>query len=155
MSKPVTSDILSVLEPWLTERIEEWGRRSGPVREPTLPVHKGKVNVRGIATAIGLPASQVQHLFRQPVLRTAINVVAEEQGLMPIGAFAADEPASEVEKALAGRLRQSQTRSNDLGKVVAEQAGIIERQRAEIAGLRAQLRMLEDMGQVLRTGQVR
>lgn len=149
MTKSVAPDILAVLEPWLAGRIEEWQAQPEETREPTLPATRdGKINVRGVARALGLRPSQEQHLFRHAELRTALNVVAAEQGLKPIGS---QSEADEMDKAVAGRLRQVQARSGDLMKIVAEQAAVIERQRREIDAYRAQLGLLEEGGQMLRT----
>ena len=46
-------------------------------------------------------------------------------------------------------------RSNDLSKMVAEQASVIERQRRTIDSLREQISLFEETGQVLRTATVR
>ncbi|KQQ40878.1 hypothetical protein ASF58_07900 [Methylobacterium sp. Leaf125] len=108
----------------------------------------GKVNVRGVARALGLKPSQEQHLFRHAELRAALDAVAIEQGIKPVGTR---PEADEMDKAVAGRLRQVQARGNELSKVVAEQAATIERQRREIRGYRAQLGLLEATGQLLRT----
>ena len=137
------------MEPWLAGRIEAWQSQVAADREPTLPsTRDGKVNVRGVAQALGLKPSQEQHFFRHAELRTALNAVAGEQGLKAIGSHA---EADEMDKVVAARLKQVQARSNDLSKVVAEQAATIERQRREIQGYRAQLGLLEEVGQTLRT----
>jgi hypothetical protein len=155
MSRSVLPDLLAALEPWLEARIQEWSAQPAGARVPSLPEAKGKANVRGIVKALGLPASNAQHFFRSPELRSAVNAVALEQGLLPVGAFAENEDASEADKAVIARLKQAQTRNNDLGKAVAEQAATIERLRRENTGLREQLRMLEETGQVVRTGDLR
>ena len=149
MSRTVVPDILALLEPWLASRIEAWQAQDTDGREATLPATRdGKLNVRGVAREVGLRPSQEQHLFRHPELRTILNVIAAEQGLKPIGS---KPEADELDKEVAGRLRQIQARSSDLAKVVAEQAATIERQRGEIRAYRAQLGLLEERGQVLRT----
>lgn len=97
--------------------------------------------------SLGLKPSQEQHLFRSTELRVALDAVAVEQGLAPVGTR---PEADEIDKAVADRLRQVQARSGELSKVVAEQAATIERQRREIRRYRAQLGLLETTGQVLR-----
>ena len=149
MSRTVVPDILALLEPWLASRIEAWQAQPSGAREANLPATRdGKLNVRGVARDLGLRPSQEQHLFKHAELRTPLNVVAVEQGLKPIGS---KPEADEIDKDVAGRLRQAQARSNDLAKVVAEQAATIERQRGEIRAYRAQLGLLEERGQLLRT----
>ena len=153
MSRSIVPDILAALEPWLEARITDWKAQPEASRRPTLPEAKGKVNVRGIVEALDLPTTHAQHFFRHAALRAAVNAVAKEQGLLPIGAFA-DEETSEADKAVVARLKQAKTRNDDLSKAVAEQAATIESQRREIVALREQLRLLEQTGQVVRTGRV-
>lgn len=149
MSQTVVPEILAKMEPWLAGCIEEWQAQPVEGREPTLPATRdGKVNVRGVARALGLKPSQEQHLFRHAELRAALDAVAIEQGLKPVGMR---PEADEIDKAVAARLKQVQARGNELSKVVAEQAATIERQRREIRGYRAQLGLLETTGQLLRT----
>ncbi|WP_431201368.1 hypothetical protein ACQ86E_19555 [Bradyrhizobium betae] len=52
-------------------------------------------------------------------------------------------------------MRRTEARSNELAKTVAEQASVIEKQRRTIDGLREQIRIFEETGQVLRTAPVR
>lgn len=47
-----------------------------------------KVNVSGLCRALGLPPSDAQHFHRKEELKLAVNAVAEERGLAPIGAHA-------------------------------------------------------------------
>jgi len=55
-------------------------------RAPTLPATPdGKVNVRALAQAIDLKQTQEKYLYERPELTGLINLVAEGQGLMPIG----------------------------------------------------------------------
>ncbi|AMB44057.1 hypothetical protein [Methylobacterium sp. AMS5] len=149
MSKSVVPEILGQLEPWLAERIEAWKNQPADGREATLPATPdGKVNVRGVARALSLRPSQEQHLFRNAELRTAINAVAAEQGLKPVGARADADP---LDKVVVDRLKKVQARSGELAKIVAEQAATIERQRNEIRSYREQLSLLAETGQILRT----
>jgi uncharacterized coiled-coil protein SlyX len=125
----------------------------GGERRPTLPVTPdGKVNVRAVAVGAGIDLAREQHLFKRPELRSAINAVAIEQGLKPIGSR---QPREDFEKEIAARMRQTDMRSSELSKFVAEQASTIERQRRTIASLREQIRSFEETGQIVRTGEVR
>lgn len=149
MSATVIPEIRERLEPWLADRIEEWQAQPPEGREATLPATRdGKVNVRGVARALGMKPSQEQHLFRNAGLRAAINAVAAEQGLKPVGAHAEADP---MDKAVADRLKQVQGRSNELSKAVAELTAVNERLRREIRGYREQLGLLGETGQLLRT----
>ncbi|MEH3119629.1 MAG: hypothetical protein PGN25_19115 [Methylorubrum populi] len=117
MSKSVLPEIRAAMEPWLAACIVAWQAQPVATREPTLPTTRdGKVNVKGVGRALGLRESQVQHLFRYAELRAALNAVAVEQGLKPIGTRS---EADEVDKAVAARLKQVEARSGELSKVVA------------------------------------
>jgi hypothetical protein len=55
-------------------------------RTPTLPATPdGKVNVRALAQAIDLKQTQEKYLYERQELTSLINLVAEGQGLAPIG----------------------------------------------------------------------
>jgi len=153
MSKSILPELLEGLERYLDERASAWLAQPDGSRSPTLPATPdGKVNVRAITLAIGRPQSQEQHLFRRPELKAAIDAVAIEQGLKPIGARNQPE---DLEKAVVARMRRTDMRSNELSKMVAEQASVIERQRRTIDSLREQISLFEETGQVLRIAAVR
>ena len=153
MSKSILPELLEGLERYLDERASAWLAQLDGSRSPTLPATPdGKVNVRAITLAIGRPQSQEQHLFRRPELKAAIDAVAIEQGLKPIGARNQPE---DIEKAVVARMRRTDMRSNELSKMVAEQASVIERQRRTIDSLREQISLFEETGQVLRIAAVR
>ncbi len=125
----------------------------GPERSPTLPsTVDGKVNVRAITLALGRPQSQEQHFFKKPELRSAINAVAIEQGLKAVG----DRHSANAHDATADeRVRRAKNRSDELARLVAEQALVISEQRKEILSLREQLKLFYEVGQVIRTGLLR
>jgi hypothetical protein len=153
MSKSILPELLEALERYLDARASAWLAQPDGSRSPTLPATPdGKVNVRAITLAIGRPQSQEQHLFRRPELKAAIDAVAIEQGLKPIGARNQPE---DIEKAVVARMRRTDMRSNELSKMVAEQASVIERQRRTIDSLREQISLFEETGQVLRIPAVR
>lgn len=55
-------------------------------RRPTLPsTADGKVNVRAVAQAIDLKTTQEKYLYERVELSQLINLMAEGQGLLPIG----------------------------------------------------------------------
>ncbi|MCP3476292.1 hypothetical protein NLM33_39425 [Bradyrhizobium sp. CCGUVB1N3] len=152
MTKSILPELLEDLERYLDDRASAWLSQEGEAL-PTLPsTVDGKVNVRAITAALGRPQSQEQHLFKKPELRAAINAVAIEQKLKPIGERHQSE---EVDKAVAARIRRSDMRASEASKLAAEQAAVIEKQRRIIESLREQVRMFEETGQVLRTGVVR
>lgn len=152
MTQSILPELLRDLELYLDRQAADWQQQQPEhARTTTLPsTSDGKVNVRAITLALGRPQSQEQHLFNKPELKSAINAVAIEQGLKPIGA----RLPGDLEKAVADRMRRTETRSNELAKLVAEQASVIEKQRRTIDGLREQLRIFAETGQVLRTAPV-
>jgi hypothetical protein len=146
MTRSVAPAILAKLEPYLEARATEWVE--GGRFETTLPsTVDGKVNVRAIVKALGLPVQQEQHFFKNASIRSTVNAVAEEQGLKPIGYRNEQDDADAV---VFARMKQVSKRSSDLGQLVAEQAATIEWQRREIASLREQLRIVEETGQMVR-----
>jgi hypothetical protein len=152
VSRSLLPELLEALEAYLDERAQAWLDQIGE-RLPTLPsTLDGKVNVRAITTALGRPQSQEQHLFKKPELRAAINAVAVEQGLKPIGDRLREQ---DLDKEVVAQMRRTNMRSGELSKLVAEQASVIERQRRTIESLREQMRMFEETGQTLRTRPVR
>jgi hypothetical protein len=100
----------------------------------------------------GIGVAREQHLFKRPELRSAINAVAIEQGLKPIGAR---QPSEDLEKEVAARVRRTEARSGELSRLVAEQASTIERQRRELESQREQLRAFAETGQIIRTAEVK
>jgi hypothetical protein len=86
-------------------------------RNPTLPqTTDAKVNVRALAKSIGLTQSQEKYLFERQELYSLVNMVAEGQGLRPIGART--EPA---DKAIQQRL-VTQARSAKIDAQAAVEA---------------------------------
>jgi hypothetical protein len=152
MTKSVVPELLRELEDYLERQASEWRRLPESSRQPTLPsTSDGKVNARAIITALDRPQHQEQHLFNKPALKSAINAIATEQGLQPIGARA----GADVDQATADRIRRTEKRANDVARLVAEQASVIEKQRRTIEALREQIRIFEETGQVIRTGPIR
>lgn len=81
-------------------------------RTPTLPATlDGKVNVRAIAQAIDLKLTQEKYLYEREELTSLVNLVAEGQGLLPIGSRLLQDAG---DKAIKERLvRQAQTARAD------------------------------------------
>lgn len=91
-------------------------------RAPTLPATAdGKVNVRAVAQAIELKQTQEKYLYERQELTSLINLVAEGQGLLPIGARLLIDAS---DKALKERLaRQAQSaKANAQAAVEAQSA---------------------------------
>lgn len=153
MTVSLLPELCSILDGYLEERVRAWLDQPTGERRPTLPATvDGKVNVRAVAEASRIGVAREQHLFKRQELRSAINAVAHEQGLKPIGAR---QPSETLEKEVALRVRRVEARSGELSRMVAEQAAAIERQRREIAALREQLRIFHETGQMIRVAEVK
>ena len=75
------------LEAYLNAREVEFQAQPRDGRQPTLPfTPDGKINVRAVAQAIELRATQEKYLYERQELSSLVNLVAEGQGLLPIGA---------------------------------------------------------------------
>lgn len=142
------------LELYLDQLDAQYQALPEDTREPTLPhTTDFKANVRAIGRAIQLRQTQEKYLYERDELRSLIDMVAEGQGLQPIGArllehtdkafkerLALQQQSAKVdaqaaveararEEALADELRQAQQAIEDL--------------RAENMRLRAQLDMVQ------------
>ncbi|MBC17286.1 MAG: hypothetical protein CL942_09585 [Desulfovibrio sp.] len=149
MPKNITPEILAKLEPYLEQLDASWESQSEGLRQPTLPITvDGKVNVRGIAKAIGLRQSQEQHFFRKPELASPINALAQVQGVKPIGSRLL---ADQHDKSAADRLARTATEKNDLARALAEKEAEIEFLREENTMLLSQLAQIESTGTAIRT----
>jgi hypothetical protein len=151
MPRPsIVPELKGILEPWLESRMAEWNAMTAERRTPTLPMTTdGKISVRGLTLALGLKVSQEQHFFNHSELRLSVNAAAEAQGLKPIGSRA---ELDADDKVIADRVARIQGDRDDLSRILAEREAVIERQRREIQSLREQLRLLEETGMILRTG---
>lgn len=152
MTQSILPALLKGLEEYLQERDAAWQRQPAEDRQPTLPTTSdGRANVAAIVRDLEWPESHQQHIHRKPVLKSVINAVAIAQGLKPIGPSSSED----LEKVVADRMRRTEKRASEMSKLVAEQASVIEKQRRTIDGLREQIRIFEESGQVLRTAPVR
>jgi len=94
---------------------------------------------------------QEQHLFKKPQLAAMVNAIAQRQGVKPIGSRMLSDV---VDKAAKDRLVRAQVERDDHARLLAEREAVIERQRVQILALNEQLRLLQDTGMVVRTGEV-
>jgi hypothetical protein len=147
--------ILETLVPLVSERLEEldalYDAQPEGKRRPTLPMtDDGKINVRAFAVEIcGLPQSQEQHFYKKPELAALVNAVAVRQGVKAIGSRALTDV---IDKAAKDRLGRARSEKDDLARVLAEREALIERQRRQISSLTEQIRLLQETGMVVRTG---
>ena len=123
-------------------------------RVPTLPATTdGKVNVRALAQAIDLKQTQEKYLYERQELTSLINLVAEGQGLAPIGSRLLVDAADKALKDRMARTAQN-AKANAQAAVEAQSATAelleklkdavfeIESLKAENMRLRAQLDMI-------------
>ena len=117
----------------------------------------GKVNVAALCRELGLRPSDAQHLFRKEAVKTVVNALAEEQGLLRIGARADREAADQAMHdsiarvgAQARRDAQAATEQSAAAAVLIEELAQawaeIEALRLARTSLEARLRIFEDGG---------
>ena len=123
-------------------------------RVPTLPATPdGKVNVRALGQAIELKQTQEKYLYERQELTSLINLVAEGQGLLPIGSRllvdASDKALKErlvrqaqSAKANAQAAVEAQSATSELLEKLKEAVMEIETLKAENMRLKAQLEMI-------------
>jgi len=152
MARPsVIPAVRERLEQYLNEREAAFLAQPEDERQPTLPgTPDGKVNVRADAQAIELKQTQEKYLYEREELSSLINLVAEGQGLLPIGARllqdAGDKAIKErlVRQAQAARSAaqaaiEAQALQGELLEQLRELSADNESLRAENLRLRAQL----------------
>lgn len=155
MARPsVIPAVKERLEAYLDELETAYQSQPEGKRKATLPAtNDGKVNVRALAQAIGLKQTQEKYLFERDELTSLINLVAEGQSLLPIGARTMEV----ADKALKERLvQQAKTAKEDAQAATearaAEQRLLdelcaamteIELLRAENTRLHAQLELIQ------------
>lgn len=113
MARPsVIPAVKERLESYLEQCESAYLAQPESTRRPTLPsTGDGKVNVRAVAQAIDLKQTQEKYLYERDELTSLLNLVAEGQGLLPIGSRLVQNAG---DKALLERLaRQAQTARAD------------------------------------------
>ena len=101
----------------------------------------GKVNVSGLCKELGLKPSDVQHFHKKDSVKLAVNAIAGEQDILPIGARAISVAE---DKAVRERIAKVTSRSKDLGQAAAEQSAAIGAMSETVRHLKEQLVILAD-----------
>ncbi len=142
------------LEEYLEKCESEYLAQPECTRKPTLPYTGDfKVNVRAVAQAIDLTTGQEKYLYEREELTSLVNLTAEGQGLLPIGA----RTQPEVDKSIRERLVmqattsrmdaqaavESKAREDALLESVALAHKQIEALKAENMRLRARLELVQ------------
>jgi hypothetical protein len=144
----IAPELKALLEPWLEAKVAAWAAQPEDQRVPNLPTtNDGKVNIRKLIAELKWKPSQAQHIFNHVELRTLVNAAAEVQGLAPIGSRI---EADEQDAIVRNRIARVNSVKNDLAATLAERESVIQLQRLEIQSLRAQLRLRDETGMVLR-----
>lgn len=158
--RPKTTEmLLEKLKTHLEEKHAEWKSQPLPPEErtPTLPhLPDGKINVTALAREIGLTAGQSQYLHR-PEWKAVVTPVAEEQGLLSIGArkdAATKKTREEIKRRTAMADRMAKESQGAAVEAIAKEEGLIEdlrlahatiaEQAALITRLQAQLALVQN-----------
>ncbi|HSN76900.1 MAG TPA: hypothetical protein VL334_17650 [Anaerolineae bacterium] len=143
------------LEEYLEQHEAEYLAQPEATRKPTLPYTGDfKVNVRALAEAIGLKQTQEKYLYEREELFSLVNLTAEGQGLLPIGA----RTQPQIDKSIRERLimqatgarvdAQAAVESKAREEALTEALALANSQnadlRAENTRLRARLEMVQN-----------
>ena len=135
------------LELYLDERQAEYLAQPDGSRTATLPkTPDGKVNVRGIATAIGLRQTQEKYLFEREELSSLINLVAEGQELLPIGSRTSDAADKAIKERLAQQAKNAKADAQGAVEARARESALVEQleeAQSTIASLEATVMRLQ------------
>ena len=143
MSKTVVPEILDQLRPWLELRMTEWSSLDPGQRSPTLPHIGGKLDLRSVLRGAGIKAGHEQHFYRKAELQLEVNAAAERQGLRGINSRG---EVKQDEKIVAERMSKALRDRSEYAKALAEAHALVERQRREIASLKARLQLRSETG---------
>lgn len=114
----VIPDIKAHLEDYLNQQQLAYLDQPEGSRATTLPTTSdGKVNVRAIAQAIGLKQTQEKYLYERSELADLVNLIAEGQGVLPIGSRLLHAAS---DKAIKAKLVQQAKRVQDASQAAVE-----------------------------------
>ncbi len=149
MPRPsIIPSVRAKLEQYLESLETQYQQQPEADRTATLPATTdGKVNVRAIALAIELRQTQEKYLFERDELSSLINLVAEGQGLLPIGARNLDM----VDKAIRTRLAQQAKSARADAQAAVEAKAAEKRLLEEFAAAVAEIEALKSENMRLRS----
>ena len=154
MGRPsIIPSVMKRLEEYLEARELEYQALPAEKKKPTLPITGDcKINVRAIAEDIGLRKTQEKYLFERDELKSLVNLMAEGQGVLPIGARTQEDTDKSIRTKImqtAAQARENataaveaQAMNNDLMQELVEAHAEIEKLCAENSRLRVQLEMI-------------
>lgn len=135
------------LELYLDECQAEYLKQPDGSRTATLPrTPDGKVNVRGIAMAIGLRQTQEKYLFERDELSSLINLVAEGQELLPIGSRTSGAADTAIKERLAQQAKTARADAQGAVEARARETALVEQleeAQSMIASLEATVMRLQ------------
>lgn len=139
MPRPsVIPEIKDQLEAWLNARAAEYEAQPESARKPTLPhTPDFKINVSAVASAIGLKETQRKYLHEREELRSLVDMIAEGQGLLPVGGRLLDEADKAVQQKMMLQARQAKGDAQAAAEASAQVAAVMEELQA------AQVRIAE------------
>lgn len=138
MARPsVIPQVRVRLEAYLNEREMEYQAQPDEQRMPTLPATPdGKVNVRAVAQAIDLKTTQEKYLYERAELTQLINLMAEGQGLLPIGSRLVLEAGDKaLKERMTRQAQQAKASAQAAVEAQAMQAELLERLQAAVADI--------------------
>ena len=149
MARPsIIPSVRAKLEQYLEDLETQYQQQPEDDRTATLPATTdGKVNVRAIALAIELRQTQEKYLFERDELASLINLVAEGQGLLPIGARNLDM----VDKAVRTRFAQQAKSARADAQAAVEAKAAEKRLLEEFAAAVAEIEALKSENMRLRS----
>lgn len=154
MPRPsVIPEIKERLEAWLETRESEYLAQPEFTRKPTLPhTPDFKINVSGVAEAIG---TQRKYLHEREELRSLVDMFAEGQGLLPIGARTLDVAGKAIQQKMALQSSKAKEDAQAAAEANARVAAMME-QLAEahqrIADLESELMRYKAREDMLQAG---
>jgi hypothetical protein len=145
------------LEHHLNELELAYRRQPEGSRLPTIPATgDGKVNVRAIAQAIGLNQSQEKYLYERQELTSLVNLMAEGQGLAPIGSRlavdAADQAIRRRAQIQAQAIRSATQAATEAGAQHAELMETISQLSHDLYALKAENTRLRSRLELIERG---
>lgn len=158
MPRPsVIPSVRERLEAYLNEQEAQYLAQPNNQRKATLPATvDGKVNVRAVAEAIGLKKTQEKYLYERDELSQLVNLVAEGQGLLPIGArLMQDAGDKALMERMARQAQMAKAASQAAVEAQAVQAELLQKLRdaaTEIESLRAESLRLRAQLDAIRSG---
>ena len=157
MARPsVIPSVRLRLEEYLEKCESEYLALPEAMRKPTLPYTGDfKVNVRAVAQAIELTKGQEKYLYEREELTSLVNLTAEGQGLLPIGARTQPELDRSVRERLVMQATTARVDAQAAVESKAREEALLESvalAHKQIAALKAENMRLRARLELIQTG---